>query len=102
MSNLTKFFLIKQKHSKKQKIKIKYANEFIQKMEFSGTTICVYQFIFNKYDSNDTNIIQYFIMTRLVLCINSNVFVAHMFYAWSFNHDTIFPIAINQNNFLFI
>ena len=28
-----------------------------------------------------------------------NCFPAHMFYTWSFSHDTEVPIAINQNKY---
>ena len=37
-------------------------------------------FIFNEIDNNDTNIIQYFIMHGLGLCIKLDRIVAHMFY----------------------
>ena len=68
-------------------------------MGLGGTTACVCQLIFNKYDINEKNIIQYFIMHGLGLCIKLNCFVAHMFYAWSFSHDTAVPISINQNKY---
>ena len=68
-------------------------------MGLGGTTACVFQLIFNKYDINEKNIIQYFIMHGLGLCIKLNCFVAHMFYAWSFSHDTVVPISINQNKY---
>ena len=48
----------------------------------SDTTACVYKFIYNEKDSVDTNIIQYFIMHGLVLCIKVDSYVAHMLYAW--------------------
>ena len=51
--------LTKQKHSEKEKIKIKYANEFIQNMELGDPKTCDYQFIFDENDSNNRNIIQY-------------------------------------------
>ena len=38
-----------------------------------------YQFIYNKNDSIDTKIIQYFIMHGLGLCIKVDSYVAHMF-----------------------
>ena len=63
-------------------MKIKYTNEFIQKMGLGDPTSCVYQFIFDENDSNDTTIIQYFIMHGMVLCIKLNRFIAHMFYEW--------------------
>ena len=60
---------------------------------------CVYKFIFNENYSNDTNIIQYFIMRGLGLCIKLNSFVACIFYAWSFIHNTTVPISIQQNTY---
>ena len=62
-------------------------------------TICVYQFIFDSNESNDTQIIQYCIIHGLVLCIELNSFVAHMFYAFSFGHNTAVDISINQNKY---
>ena len=44
-------------------------------------TTCVYQFIYDENESDDTKIIQYFIMYGLVLCIKVNSYVTHMFYA---------------------
>ena len=38
-------------------------------------------FFIYENESNDTNIIQYFIMNGMGLCIKLNSFVAHMFYA---------------------
>ena len=58
-----------------------------------------YQFVFDKYDSNDKNIEQYFVMYGLVLCIKLNIYVTHMFYVWSFRHNTAVPIAIKQNKY---
>ena len=47
-------------------------------MGLGDPTTCVYQLIFDKNDINDTKVIQYFIMHRLVLCKKLNSFVAHM------------------------
>ena len=55
-------------------MKIKYSNEFIQNMGFVDPTTCVYRFIFDQDDSNDTYIIQYFIMHVLGLCITLKQF----------------------------
>ena len=63
------------------------------------TTTCVYQFIYYENDSFDTNIIQYFIIHGLVSCIKVDSYVAHMFYAWSFIHNTAVPIAIKKNKY---
>ena len=68
-------------------------------MVLGDSTTCVYQFIFDKDNRNDTNILQYFVMQGLRLCIKRNSFVAHMFYAWSFVHNISVPIAINQIKF---
>ena len=51
-------------------------------MVLGDPTTCVYQFIFDENDSNDTNIVHYFIMNGLGLCIKLNNFVAHMLYVW--------------------
>ena len=41
---------------------------------------CVYQFVYYDKYSDDTNIIQYFIIHGLGLCIKVDSYVAHMFY----------------------
>ena len=64
-------------------------------MGLGDPTICVYQLIFDENENIDTNIIQYFIMHGLGLCIKLDSFVAHMFYEWLFSHNTAVPIAIN-------
>ena len=63
-------------------MKIQYSNEFVEQLRMGGTTTCVYQFIYNKKESFDTDIIQYFIMPGLLLCIKVYSYVVHMFYAW--------------------
>ena len=60
---------------------------------------CVYQFIFDEYDSNDTNITQYFIMNVLGLSFKSNSIAAHMFYKWSLSNNTSVQTSINQNTY---
>ena len=55
-------------------MKIQYANEFIVDMELGYPETFFYQFIFNKNESNEKNIIQYFIMHELGLCIKLNYF----------------------------
>ena len=54
--------------------------------------------IFDDNDSNEKNILQKFIMHVLGFCIKLEIFVAHMFYAWSSSHTTALPIDINQKN----
>ena len=78
-------------------MKIKYANEFVEKLGIFDFTTCVYQFIYKEKDSVDTDIIQYFIMYVLGLCIKVNSYVAHIFYAWSFSHNTTVKVSIKNN-----
>ena len=51
-------------------------------------TARVYQSILDESEGNDTNIIKYFIMHGLGLCIKVDNYVAHMLYTWSFSNDT--------------
>ena len=64
--------LIKQNNSKEKKIKTRYANDFIINKVFGGPIKYIYQFIFDENGCNNTNIIQYFILHVLVLCIKLN------------------------------
>ena len=82
-------------------MKIKYSNEFVKKLVMCDSITCVYLFIFNENDSDDTNIIQYFIIHGLVLCIKVHSYVAHMFYACPFSHNTEVLIAIKNINIFF-
>ena len=59
--------------------------------------IYIYQVIYGEKDSVGTEIIKYFILYGLGLFIEVNIYVAHMFYAWSLSHNTAFPIAIKKN-----
>ena len=77
-------------------MKIKYANEFIKKSGMRDPKTCVYQLINNENDSYGTNIIQYFIMHGLGLCIKVYSYVTHMFYAWLFSHNAAVPISIKK------
>ena len=63
-------------------------------------TTCVYQFIYDENYSVDKNIIQYFNMHGLGLCIKVDSYVEHMFNAWSFSNNTAVSIAINKNKYL--
>ena len=78
-------------------INIQYANAFILNMGLGYPTTCVHQFSYDKHDSNDTNIIQYFNMYGLGLCIKLDSFVAHMFNVWYFSFNAAVPIAIKNN-----
>ena len=80
---------------------MKYANEFIPKLGMGDPTKCVYQIIYNENNSDETNILQYFIIYELVLCIKLDSYVSHMVYAVSFTHNTKAPIAINKNKYFF-
>ena len=78
-------------------MKMKYANYFIQNMRLGDPTPCVYQLFFDENGSNETNIIQYFIMHDLGLCTKINIVLAHMFYTWSFSHNAAVLISIIHN-----
>ena len=78
-------------------MKIQYSNKFIQKLVMVDPTTFVYHFIYDEKDSVDTNIIQYFIIRGL--CIKVDSYVAHMFYEWSFNHNTAVPIYVKTKKY---
>ena len=63
------------------------------------TKTCVYQFIYDENDNDDTKVIQYFIMHVLGFWIKVDSYVEHMFYAWSFSHNTSVPISIKKNKY---
>ena len=56
-------------------------------MVLGDTNACVYWFTFDKEDSKDTQIIQYFVMHGLVLCIKLKSYAAHIFYTCSLGHN---------------
>ena len=62
-------------------------------------TTCVYQVIQDEKESIETKLIQYFIMNVLLLCIKVDTYVEHMFYSWSFSHNTAVPTSINKNKY---
>ena len=64
-------------------------------------TTCVYPFIYNENDNDHTNILQYFIIHGLELCIKVDSYVTHMFYVWSFSHNTELLIAIKKEKYFF-
>ena len=94
--------MYRKNHSNENNIKIKYANEFVQKLDMGYPTACANQFIQDKNDRIDTKIMQYFIMHGLVLCIKVDSYVAHMFHAWSFSNNTTVPIAKKKKIFTFL
>ena len=61
-------------------------------------TTCVYSFIYVEKDKNDTHITQYFIIYGLVLCIKVDSYMAHIFYSWSYSHNTKVPFAKKNKN----
>ena len=63
----------------------------------SDTTTCVYQSIYDESDSDDTKIIQYFMMHGMGLYIKVDSYVANMFYAWSLSYNTPVPVYIDKN-----
>ena len=82
-------------------MKIQYANEFIQNLGMVYPTRCVHQLIYDENDNDDTNIIKYFIMHGLGLCIKVDSYMSHMFYAWSFSNNTAITITINNKKYVF-
>ena len=68
-------------------------------MGLVDTTTFVYQFIFDENDSDNTKIIQYSDIHGLGLCIKLDNYVSHMFYSWSFSHNTEVPFAIKKNKY---
>ena len=68
-------------------------------MELGDPTTCVYHFVFDKNDSNYTNIVQYFVMCVLALYIKLNRSIAHMFYAWSLSQNIVVPISIQNKKY---
>ena len=83
-------------------MKIQYTNKSVQNLGLGDPTRCVYQIIYDENNNDDTKIIQYFIMNGLGLCIKVDIYVAHIFYAWSFIHNTAVPIAIKRRIFAFL
>ena len=82
-------------------MKIQYTNNVIHKFSTGDPTTCVYQFIYDEQDENDTHITQYFIMCGLGLCIRVNSYVAHLFYAWSFSNNIAIIIVKKKKNTAF-
>ena len=78
-------------------MKIKYVNEFVQKLEMCDSTACVYQLIYDENESDDTKIIQQFIMHGLGLLIKGYSYLSHMFYACSFSYNAAVQIHINKD-----
>ena len=89
----------KKNNSTENNMRIQYANECFQNLGMGDPTTCIYLFIYDEHDNDNTKIIQYIIICGLVLCIKLYSYVSHMFYAWSFSHNTEFPISINKNRY---
>ena len=56
-------------------MKIQYTNILVHKLGMGDPTTCIYQFIYVGNYSDDTKIIQYFIMHGLGLCIKVGGYV---------------------------
>ena len=76
------YVLKKENHSKENNMKIEYANECIQNLGISHPTSFVHQFIYDENDNDEMKTMQYFLMNGLVLFINVDRYVEHMFYAF--------------------
>ena len=63
------------------------------------STTCVYQFIYDENENDDTKIIKYFAMHGLGLCIKVDSHMSSIFYAWLFSNNTAVPIFINKNKY---
>ena len=68
-------------------------------MVMSDPTTWVYQFIFYKYESKETNIIHYFVIHWLGLCIKLNSSIANILYTWPFSHNKAVPISNIQKKY---
>ena len=66
-------------------------------MILGDNTTCLYPFLFDKKDTDNTDILQYFVMGGQGICMKVNSDVAHMFYVWSFSHNTEVPIKFKHN-----
>ena len=71
-------------------------------MGLVDTTTFVYQFIFDKYDSKDTKMIQYFVMHGLGLCIKLNSYVENMFYACNSVKIIQYQLLLSTTNTTFL
>ena len=78
-------------------MKIQYANNFVRKLGMGDPATCVYHFIYDEKDKNNTHTTQYFIIHGLGLCIKVDSYEDHMFYAWSLSHNKTVPIAKKKN-----
>ena len=83
----------KKKSSQEDENILRYANEIIHNMGLGDPTTCVYQFTFDREDSDGTHIPQYFVMHVLLLCIKLSSYFAHFsMYGYS--------VTIRQYTFL--
>ena len=65
-------------------------------------TTCVYQFIYNENENDETKIIQYFIQHELGLCIEVYSYMAHIFHAWSLIYNTEVSISIKKTKYFIL
>ena len=82
-------------------MRILHANTFVQNWGMGDPTTCFHQLLYNGNDNDGKEIIQYFIMHELGLCIKVDSYLAHIFYACLFSHDIEVPIYINKSNIFF-
>ena len=69
---------------KRDVLKCAYAESFVKTIGLGVPTTCVYQFVGTKDMVKKCNVIQYFVMHGIGLCIQLKSHVAHMFYAHTF------------------
>ena len=92
-------YLKKEYHPRENDTKTQYENESIQILGMDDPKNVFYQLFYDKNNSDDPTIIQYFIIQGLGLCIKVDSYMEHMFYVWSFIHNKSVPIAIKKNKY---
>ena len=80
-------------------MRIQYANNLVHRLGIDDPTTCVYHFIYDEKDKNDSQITQYYIMHGLGLCIKVDSYASHLFYAFSFSHNTAVLIAKKKKKY---
>ena len=68
-------------------------------MGLGDPTTFVYQLEVGNEYSDDTHVLQQFVLNGPGLCIKLNCCVAHMFYAWSFSKNSEVPTVIEYNKY---
>ena len=83
-----------------------YIKRWMNLLQLGKSTTCVYQFLVDDcFENASPDIIQYFLLDGLFLCVRMGSHVCHMFYGHTFSHRTSVGIAIingmvhyNHNN----